>query len=220
MCCSFTSLGGPRPHAHPAGVRQIVTCDNNVLDRQIVAWAVARGHRQKNYKCDVLSCSKNFLKMRSSNYVNLTNGGKNGITIRLQRLLCKRLVKRRLQSCRQFCMDHDGSWYPKGYSKKSERNFFQNEVPKQNWVSNFQPNSSRICSEVSGQIHWLQNQCWGGEKVPVYSTMDQSFGERSGRSISSNAAEIVSTSNPGRAPAWVFLCIYKYKRIKEQAQAH
>jgi hypothetical protein len=96
------------------------------------------------------------------------------LKLRLQRLFCKRLDKRRLQSCKQFCMDHDGYWYPKGYSKKSERNFFQNEVPKQNWVPGlYQPDSSRICSRVYGQIHWLQNQCWRREKVQVHQTMDQ-----------------------------------------------
>src|SRR5210317_2588608 len=57
--------GGTRPQAH-TWVRQIVACDNSVLDRQIVAWAVAQGHR---HKCDVLSCSKNYIFLIYSNYV-------------------------------------------------------------------------------------------------------------------------------------------------------
>ena len=79
--------GGSRPQAH-TWVRQIVACDNSVLDRQIVAWAVARGrraqgHRLRQKKAQVRHIADLILnlKMRDSNYVNLTNGGKNGITI-------------------------------------------------------------------------------------------------------------------------------------------
>ena len=61
-------LGGPRPQAL-SWVRQIVACDNHSLDRQIVAWAVVHGHRQKNHKCDVLSYSKNYIFLIYSNYV-------------------------------------------------------------------------------------------------------------------------------------------------------
>jgi hypothetical protein len=193
-------LGGPRPQAL-SWVRQIVAASMCHVDRRRVQGPIN--------KCDDLSCSKKIFSVRYSVIVNLTNGGEYGINLRLQRLLCKRLDKRRLQSCKQFCMDHDGYWYPKGYSKKSERNFFQNEVPKQNWVPGlYQPDSSRICSKVSGQIHWLQNQCWRREKVQVHQTMDQGSGERSGRSISSNAAAIVSASNPGHL--WPgFFCAWK-----------
>ena len=44
-------LGGARPQALTR-LRQIVTCDNDSLDRQIVAWAAAQGHR---HRCDDLS---------------------------------------------------------------------------------------------------------------------------------------------------------------------
>src|SRR6056300_829904 len=67
--------GGSRPQAH-TWVRQIVACDNSVLDRQIVAWAVARGrraqgHRIKQKKAQVRHIADLILnlKMRSSNYV-------------------------------------------------------------------------------------------------------------------------------------------------------
>jgi hypothetical protein len=215
-------LGGARPQARTRGATNCRASPCHV-DRQIVAWAAAHGHRHRPVD------NSNYFLPRLNSAVLLwdivgcqfNNGGEYGITIRLQRLLCKRLDKRRLQSCKQFCMDHDGYWYPKGYSKKSERNFFQNEVPKQNWVPGlYQPNSSGIRSKVSGQIYWLQNQCWGREKVQVYSTMDQGSGKRSGRSISSNAAEIVSASNLGeKSPG--FFCAWKMdNRIKEQATSH
>ena len=216
-------LGGARPQALTR-LRQIVTCDNDSLDRQIVAWAVAQGHRHRpvdNLKYFLSRLNSAVLVWEIVGCQFNNNGGEYGINLRLQRLLCKRLDKRRLQSCKQFCMDHDGYWYPKGYSKKSERNFFQNEVSKQNWVPGlYQPDSSRICSKVSGQIHWLQNQCWRREKVQVHQTMDQSSGERSGRSISSNAAGIVSTSNPGeKSPGFFYAWIMKRKK-KEQATSN
>src|SRR6056300_90307 len=85
--------GGTRPQAH-TWVRQIVTCDNIVLDRHIVAWAVARGRRHKlvdNLKyfsrChiyalllwDIVGCQIN------------NNGGDYGITIRLHSLGHRRM---------------------------------------------------------------------------------------------------------------------------------
>jgi len=39
-------LGGARPQALTR-LRQIVTCDNDSLDRQIVAWPAVQGHRHR-----------------------------------------------------------------------------------------------------------------------------------------------------------------------------
>jgi hypothetical protein len=43
----FLNAGRAPPTCTPQGVRQIVTCDNDILDRQIDAWAVAHGHRHR-----------------------------------------------------------------------------------------------------------------------------------------------------------------------------
>ena len=57
--------GGSRPQAH-TWVRQIVTCDNIVLDK-------SKGRRPRvqgpSHKCDVLSCSKNYIFLVYSPYV-------------------------------------------------------------------------------------------------------------------------------------------------------
>jgi hypothetical protein len=50
--------------------------------------------------------------------------------------------------------------------------------------------------------------------------MDQSSGERSGRSISSNAAGIVSTSNPGEKSPGFFYAWIMDNRKKEQATSN
>jgi len=72
--CFFSFGRGARPQAH-TGLRQIVACDNDVLDRQIDARPVVQGHRRRpsnmRQSADIIL----NLKMRYSDIVNFNNGG-------------------------------------------------------------------------------------------------------------------------------------------------
>src|SRR6056300_1925289 len=127
-------LGGPRPQAL-SWVRQIVTCDNHSLDRHIVAWAVTRGrraqgHRLKQKKAQVRHIADLILnlKMRNSNYVNLTNGGKNGITIRLHSLGHRRMDQGATRLSCKLLLDLVGYRHGNSYKGKSRRGYFPDYV--------------------------------------------------------------------------------------------
>jgi hypothetical protein len=152
--------------------------------------------------------------MRISFYVNLTNGGKNGINIRLQKLFCKRLVQRGSRICETFLLGFNEPGYWRSESKKFERNYFQIKFLKKNWLSGFQHRrDSRLRDQVPGQVGWLQNQYQGGTTVQVHQTMDQGSGKRSGRKT------ISLTSGPGREIAPGFLIIIINNCDKAQASS-
>jgi len=130
MCFSFSILGGPRPHA-PSAVRQNVTEAICQVDSQIVAWPAVKGHRRrhthrlrKSNRCDTKANIIFQLKMRDSVIVNLTNGGKNGITIRLHGFGHRRLDQGAARYSCKFLLDYDGNRYGKGDEGKSRRNYF------------------------------------------------------------------------------------------------
>src|SRR5210317_174277 len=132
--------GGSRPQAH-TWVRQIVACDNSVLDRHIVAWAVARGrraqgHRLRQKKAQVRHIADLILnlKMRNSNYVNLTNGGKNGIKIRLHKYQHQQLEQTRSRHSSWFLLDSDGSGDAGCNRKELERNFIPDLIFTKSWT--------------------------------------------------------------------------------------
>jgi hypothetical protein len=175
--------GGTRPQAH-TWVRQIVACDNIVLDRQIVAWAVARGrraqgHRLKQKKAQVRHIADLILnlKMRDSNYVNLTNGGKNGITIRLHSLGHKRMDRGAARLSCKLLLDHDVFRHQGYYSKECGRNYFPDRVSSRTWNGTLGYKNSSFRGEgKSSKLDWLQNQHQGGTTVQVYPKMGKGCG--------------------------------------------
>jgi hypothetical protein len=101
-----------------------------VLDRQIVAWAVARGrraqgHRLKQKKTQVRHIADLILnlKMRSSNYVKFNKWRKYGIKIRLHKYRLQQLDQRGPQNCSWLLLDSDGSGDAGRNRKELERNF-------------------------------------------------------------------------------------------------
>jgi len=225
MCCSFTSLGGPRPHAHPAGVRQIVTCDNNVLDRQIVAWAVVHGHRHRpvdNLKyfsrCHIYALL--LWEIVGCQFNN--NGGEYGINLRLQKHRYQQLERRRSSSSSTILLDTDVSGNAKCNRKELARNFIPDLIFAAYWSRTMDSGpGAKSYNWMVEKVYWIWNQCWRKIQSQMVESQSQvSCGKyRKRNNCGTKSTRIISTSNPGRASAWVFLCIYKYKRIKEQAQA-
>ena len=198
--------GGTRPQAH-TWVRQIVACDNIVLDRQIVAWAVARGRRHKlvdNLKyflsrhisntllCDLVGCQIN------------NNGGDYGITIRLHSLGHRRMDRGAARHSCKFCMADDVHRHARYNEGECERNYFSFRISSENWFwSIYQKNSSSRIKGSSTGLDWLQNQRQAGAAFQVYPKMDENCRARAAGILGS---EIVSTSNSGeQSPE--FFCI-------------
>jgi hypothetical protein len=159
--------GGSRPQAH-TWVRQIVACDNSVLDRQIVAWAVARGrraqgHRLRQKKAQVRHIADLILnlKMRDSNYVNLTNGGKNGIKIRLHKYRLQQLEQRRSRHSSWFLLDSDGSGDAGCNRKELERNFIPDLIFTKSWTWTLDRGpGTKSYNSMAEKAYWLWDQCW------------------------------------------------------------
>jgi hypothetical protein len=212
--------GGTRPQAH-TWVRQIVACDNIVLDRQIVAWAVAQGHR---HKCDDLSCSKKIFSVRLFHYVNLTNGGKNGIKIRLHKYRLQQLDQRRSRHSSWFLLDSDGSGNAGRNRKELERNFIPDLIFTKSWTWTLDRGpGAKGHNWMAQKTYWLWNQCWRKIQGQMAASSNQFyfFGCRQPSCLFSKrarAAGIVSTSNPGREIAWgFFVTIIINNRIRPQA---
>jgi len=188
MCFSFSILGGPRPHA-PSAVRQNVTEAICQVDSQIVAWPAVKGHRRrhthrlrKSNRCDTKANIIFQLKMRDSVIVNLTNGGKNGITIRLHGFGHRRLDQGAARYSCKFLLDYDGNRYGKGDEGKSRRNYFPDHVSSDvgSWSldkkiffdggQRFSPFDAR-----------LQLQCWAGSALQIYQKMGEGWRKMAGR---------------------------------------
>jgi hypothetical protein len=215
---------GTRPQAH-TWVRQIVTCDNIVLDRQIVAWAVARGrraqgHRLRQKKAQVRHIANLILnlKMRSSNYVKFNKWRKYGITIRLHSLGHRKMDRGATRLSCKFCMADDVHRHARYNEGECGRNYFSFRISSENWFwSIYQKNSSSRIKGSSTGLDWLQNQRQAGAAFQVYPKMDENCRARAARILGS---EIVSTSNPGREIAWGFfvtIIINNRTRLKHQA---
>ena len=189
-------------------LRQIVAGSMCHVDCQIVAWAVVQGHRlrhkcelQKNAGCGVLSCSKKNFAVLYSGIVNLTNGGKYGITIRLHGSRLKGLDKRRAQPGSSFCLDDDVHRHERDHGKKQNRNFVPDRISP--GAGNGSLDSQTI--DPSGQkadqkIDWLQNQCWRKIYGEVYEPMVEILQRQD---LGKNAQKIASSklglpSNPGQ----------------------
>ena len=215
--------GGTRPQAH-TWVRQIVACDNIVLDRQIVAWAVARGRRHKlvdnlNYfsRChiyalllwDIVGCQIN------------NNGGDYGITIRLHSLGHRRVDQGAARHSSKFLLDHDGYRHGNSYEGEPGRGYFPDYVSTRtgSWTMDretFSDGGQRYGSWNEG----LQMQRGLRSKIQVHQKMGKGCRKLAGRKTGEERrlSKIVSTSNPGREIAWgFFVTIIINNRIRPQA---
>jgi len=225
MCCSFTSLGGPRPHAHPAGVRQIVTCDNNVLDRQIVAWPAVHGHRHRpvdNLKYFLPRLNSAVLVWEIVGCQFNNNGGEYGITIRLHSLGHRRMDRGATRLSCKLLLDHDVFRHQGCYSGECGRDYFPDYVSSNvgSWTMGY-TNSSFRGEGKSSKLDWLQNQHQRGTTFQVYSKMDKSWSGFTGGKIRKEYRfKIVSTSNPGHKWPGFFYAWIMDNRKKEQATSN
>ena len=183
-------LGGARPQAHNR-LRQIVTCDNDSLDRQIDAWAAVQGHRRrhthklrKSNRCDTKANINFYLKMRCFDIVNLTNGGKNGITIRLHGFGHRRLDQRATRHSSKFLLDHDGNRYERGYEGEPGRNCFPNNVSSD--AGSWSLDKALFFSFCKRSGSWndrLQMQRGTRSALQIYPKMDQGRRKMAGRKV-------------------------------------
>jgi len=204
-------LGGPRPQAL-SWVRQIVTCDNHALDRQIVAWAVVQGHRHKpvdNLKY-FSRCHIYALLLWDIVGCQFNNGGEYGITIRLHSLGHRRMDRGATRLSCKLLLDHDVFRHQGCYSGECGRDYFPDYVSSNvgSWTMGY-TNSSFRGEGKSSKLDWLQNQHQRGTTFQVYSKMDKSWSGFTGGKIRKEYRfKIVSTSNPGDfSPG--FFCAWK-----------
>ena len=204
--------GGSRPQAH-TWVRQIVACDNIVLDRQIVAWPAVQGRRHK-----LVDNLKYFLSRHISNtllwdfvgcQIN-NNGGEYGITIRLHSLGHRRMDQGAARHSCKFLLDHDGYRHGNSYEGEPGRGYFPDHVSSDVGTWTMDREIFFGLSQRYGSWNgWLQMQRGLRSKVQVYSKVDQGRRKLAGRKTGEERrlSKIVSTSNPGREIAWGFLII-------------
>jgi hypothetical protein len=205
-------IKGGGPPTSSLLVRQIVAGTMCHIDRQIVAWAVARGrraqgHRLKQKKTQVRHIADLILnlKMRSSNYVKFNKWRKYGIKIRLHSLGHRRLDQRPAQCCCKLCMADDVHRHERCNEGECGRNYFSFRISSENWFWSIYQKSSSFGTKGPSTGHdWLQNQRQAGAAFQVYPKMDENCRARAARILGS---EIVSTFNPGREIAWGFLII-------------
>jgi len=208
--------GGTRPQAH-TWVRQIVAGSMCHVDCQIVAWAAVQGHRlrhkcelQKNAGCVVLSCSKKNFAVLYSDIVNLTNGGKYGITIRLHGSRLKGLDKRRAQPGSSFCLDDDVHRHERDHGKKQNRDFVPDRIYAGAWNGSLDSQTIHpSCKKMDQKIDRLQVQRWAKIYGKVHEPMGQSLqGTCPGQDAQKTTRSKISLpSNPGREIAWGFFII-------------
>ena len=193
------------------------------VDRHIVAWAEAQGHRRK---CDDLSCSKKFLKMRYSHYVNLTNGGKNGIKIRLQKYRHQQLEQGRSSNGSRILLDVDGCRNPKHYRRELERNFIPDLIFTKSWTWTMDRGpGTKDHNWMVKKVYWLWDQCWRKVQGQMAASSNQLYSFRCGEQIGlfskrARAAGIVSASNPGQQwPGFFYAWIIINNCWKAQASS-
>ena len=153
--------GGSRPQALSLGLRQIVAGTICHVDTQNVARPVAQGHRQKNHKCDDLSCSKKIFSVRLSPHVKFNNGGENGIKLRLQKYRLQQLEQGRSRNGSRILLDTDGCRNPIGNRKELERNFIPDLIFTKSWTWTLDKGpGTKSYNWMVKKVHWLWNQCW------------------------------------------------------------
>jgi hypothetical protein len=153
------------------------------IDRQIVAWAVARGrraqgHRLRQKKAQVRHIADLILnlKMRSSNYVKFNKWRKYGITIRLHSLGHRRMDRGATRLSCKLLLDLIGYRHGNSYKGKPGRGYFPNNVSSRirSWNMDkkiFFDGGQRYGSWNEG----LQMQRGLRSKVQIYPKMDQGY---------------------------------------------
>ncbi len=171
--------------------RQNVAAAICQVDSQIVAWPAvkgrrAQGHRLRQKKAQVRHIADLILdlKMRDSDIVNLTNGGKNGITIRLHGFGHRRLDQRATRHSSKFLLDNDGNRYERGYEGKYRRNYFPNNVSSDagSWSLD-KVTFFGFCKRSGSWNDRLQMQRGTRSALQIYSKMDQGRRKMAGRKV-------------------------------------
>jgi hypothetical protein len=187
--------------------------------RQIVARQsviLTRDPRSKHQGSSCVNLSYIFLikKMRLSFYVNLTNGGKNGINLRLQAHRYQQLERRRSSSGSRILLGDDVNRNAGGYRKELEGNFIPDLILTKDWLWSLdRRHSRRKAAAYAQKINWLWYQCW--EQIPsqFHEKMDEARGTKNPGQHSS------LTSGPGREIAPGFLIIIMNNCDKAQASS-
>jgi len=229
--CFFSFGWGARPQAH-TGLRQIVAGTMCHIDRQIVAWAVAQGHRHKpvdNLKYFLPRLNSAVLVWEIVGCQFNNNGGEYGITIRLHSLGHRRMDQGAARHSCEFLLDHDGYRHGNSYKGEPGRGYFPDHVSSnvRTWTMDreiFFGLSQRYGSWNEG----LQMQRGLRSKIQVYSKVDQGrrklagrkTGEERGHFQTSQKSFIVPTSNPGEKSPGFFYAWIMDNRKKEQATSN
>ena len=229
--CFFPSGWGARPQAH-TGLRQIVAGTMCHIDRQIVAWAVAQGHRHKpvdNLKYFLPRLNSAVLVWEIVGCQFNNNGGEYGITIRLHSLGHRRMDQGAARHSCEFLLDHDGYRHGSSYKGEPGRGYFPDHVSSnvRTWTMDreiFFGLSQRYGSWNEG----LQMQRGLRSKIQVYSKVDQGrrklagrkTGEERGHFQTSQKSFIVPTSNPGEKSPGFFYAWKMKRKKKEQATSN
>lgn len=191
------------------------------VDSQIVAWPAVKGHRRrhthklrKNNRCDTKANIIFQLKMRDSIIVNLTNGGKNGITIRLHGFGHRRMDQRATRDSSKFLLDYDGNRYERGYEGEPGRNCFPNNVSSDagSW-SLENATFFGFCKRSGSWNDWLQMQRWTGSALQIYPKMDQGRRKMAGRKVGEERRLFKIQKGVGRCQ--IDLCSWFEKRSRK-----
>jgi len=160
--------------------------------------------------------------MRISFYVNLTNGGKNGINIRLQNSEYGRMDRGPGEKLERVLLSYDDNWNERNFGRDNRRNLFtfQNKGEIRNFFF-CRKNRSKIILDHVAKLQGPQDKC-GVRKA---TRLDQPNGKihcpgspvrgygRRGHN------QIVYTSGPGREIAPGFLIIIINNCDKAQASS-
>jgi len=188
----------------------------------------AQGHRLRQKKAQVRHIADLILnlKMRNSHYVNLTNGGKNGIKIRLHKYRLQQLDQARSRHSSWFLLDSDGSGDAGCNRKELERNFIPDLIFTKSWTWTLDRGpGTKSYNSMAEKAYWLWDQCWRKIQSQMAASSNQLYIFRCGEQIGlfskrARAAGIVSTSNPGQKWPGFFYAWIMDNRIKEQATSN
>ena len=186
------------------------------IDRHIVAWAVAQGHRHRRLNSasllwDIVGCQTN------------NNGGTNGIKLRLQKNRRQQLEQRGSSNCSRILLDDDGCGDAVCYRRKLERNFIPDLIFTKNWTWTLDRRpGTKDHHWLAEKAYWLWNQCWRKIQSKVAASSNQLFSLRCGKQHRvyfqrTRVAGIVSTSGPGEQSPGFFYAWIMDNRKKAQA---
>ena len=199
-----------------------VCCLRQIVARRFVT--LTRDPRSKHQGSSCVNLSYIFLikKMRLSFYVNLTNGGKNGINIRLQNSEYGRMDRGPSRKLEPVLLSYDDNWNERNFGRDDRRGLFtfQNKGEIRSFFFCRKIRSKTIL-EHAAKLQGSQDKC-GVRKA---TRLDQPNGKihcpgspvrgygRRGHN------QIVYTSGPGREIAPGFLIIIMNNCDKAQASS-